>query len=101
MCDTTSRRESGPQRGQKSKVPGAETVTGAGFDPSGFRRWISPTGSPLAYAMRCPSGDHDGLIAKSSFGSAVNPVPSALMTCRIEFFVNASREPSGDQVGLS
>src|SRR5882672_3459223 len=94
----TSRREVGPHRGQKSKAP---VVTCARFDPSGFLRWISPKGSRLVYAMRCPSGDHDGLRARSSFGSAVKPVPSALMTCRIEFLVNASCVPVGDHVGLS
>ena len=62
---------------------------------------MSPVGSKLKYAIRSPSGDQDGVPARSSFGSAVMPVPSTLMTCSMEFLVNASRVPSGDHVGPS
>src|SRR5205814_1379893 len=52
-------------------------------------------GNPL------PIGDQEGVPAMSSFGNAVMPVPSTLMTCSTEFLVNASRVPSGDHVGPS
>src|SRR6266581_2096115 len=102
---TPVRREIINPGGGQTRVPGP-----VGVDPDdghlltdhARNDQLAAIGRPAgpAFELRIGRECHE-IRARSSFGSAVIPVPSTLMTCSTEFLVNASRVPSGDHVGPS